>query len=273
MGRQDDVGAAAAAIRDRLATPVPHAVIVLGSGLGGLAERLEDRVRIAWHELPGFAASGVAGHSGELVFGRLSGKTVVCQSGRVHLYEGHRAGAVAFPVRVYARLGIRTLILTNAAGSLRASLGPGSLVLLADQINFMFQNPLIGPQEPAEIRFPDMSAPFDPELREAARDIARRENIRLEEGVYVGVPGPSYETPAEIRLLARLGADVVGMSTIPEVVAARARGLRCLGLSTVTNLASGLGPDRLKHEDVIRVGAETGERLGRLVSGVVAALR
>lgn len=271
---EDDraVVVAAGAIRERLEGRTPEAAIVLGSGLGSFVDRLEGQVRIPWGDVPGFAAAGVAGHRGELVAGRYRGKAVLCQNGRVHLYEGHSAAAVAFPVRVYAALGVRTLIFTNAAGGLRRSLAPGSLLLLADQVNFMFRNPLAGPVLADEARFPDMSAPYDGELRRLAHAVAGRERIALEEGVYAGVLGPSYETPAEIRMLARCGADAVGMSTIPEVVAARSRGLRCLGISTITNLASGLGTTRLTHAEVIRVGGEAGERLGRLLGGTIETL-
>jgi purine-nucleoside phosphorylase len=258
------------ALRERLGSRRPEIAIVLGSGLGRFVERLGDPTRISWRDLPGFAGPSVTGHEGELVAGQCDGKTVLCQSGRLHAYEGHAPAAVAFPVRVYAALGVHVLIVTNAAGGIRAGLEPGSLLLLADQINLSFRNPLIGPVVGDEVRFPDMSAPYDPQLRAQARDVARRGGIALAEGVYAGVAGPSYETPAEIRMLARAGADAVGMSTVSEVVAARARGLRCLGLSTITNRASGLGPSRLSHEEVIRVSGDAGERLGRLLTGVVA---
>jgi purine-nucleoside phosphorylase len=243
---------------------------VLGSGLGRFVERLRDPVRFSWRDLPGFAHAGVPGHEGELVAGLCDGTPVLCQSGRLHAYEGHDPAAVAFPVRVYAALGVDVLIVTNAAGGIRAGLEPGALLLLQDQINLTFRNPLIGPVVGGEMRFPDMSDPYDAELRAQARDVARNERVGLAEGVYAGVLGPSYETPAEIRMLARVGADAVGMSTVSEVVTARARGLRCLGLSTITNRASGLGPSRLSHEEVIRVSGDAGERLGRLLTGVVA---
>jgi purine-nucleoside phosphorylase len=269
MGEDRAVLAACGALGERLGSRQPRIAIVLGSGLGRFVERLRDPVRISWRDLPGFAPAGVPGHEGELVAGLCGGAPVLCQGGRLHAYEGHAAAAVAFPIRVYAALGVHVLIVTNAAGGIRSGLEPGSLLLLADQINLTFRNPLIGPAVGDEVRFPDMSAPYDPGLRAQARDVARREGILLAEGAYAGVLGPSYETPAEIRMLARAGADAVGMSTVSEVVTAHARGLRCLGLSTITNRASGLGPSRLSHEEVIRVSGDAGERLGRLLTGVV----
>lgn len=269
MGEDRAVLAACRALGERLGSRKPRIVIVLGSGLGRFVERLRDPVRFSWGDLPGFAHAGVAGHEGEMVAGLCDGMPVLCQNGRLHAYEGHDPAAVAFPVRVYAALGVDVLIVTNAAGGIRAGLEPGSLLLLQDQINLTFRNPLIGPVVGGEVRFPDMSDSYDAELRAQARDVARKECVGLAEGVYAGVLGPSYETPAEIRMLARAGADAVGMSTVSEVVTARARGLRCLGLSTITNRASGLGPSRLSHEEVIRVSADAGERLGRLLTGVV----
>jgi purine-nucleoside phosphorylase len=269
MGEDRAVLAACRVLEERLGPLKPRIVIVLGSGLGRFVERLRDPVRFSWRDLPGFALAGVPGHEGDLVAGLCDGKPVLCQCGRLHAYEGHDPAAVAFPVRVYAALGVDVLIVTNAAGGIRAGLEPGSLLLLQDQINLSFRNPLIGPAVDGEVRFPDMSDAYDPELRARTREAARNERVGLAEGVYAGVPGPSYETPAEIRMLARAGADAVGMSTVSEVVTARARGLRCLGLSTITNRAAGLGPCRLSHEDVIRVSGEAGERLGRLLTGVV----
>jgi purine-nucleoside phosphorylase len=269
MSEDHAVLAACKTLSDRVGSRRPEIAIVLGSGLGRFIERLRDPIRISWGDLPGFARPGVQGHAGDLVAGLCDGRPVLCQCGRLHAYEGHILSTVAFPIRVYAALGVHVLIVTNAAGGIRTGLEPGSLMLLADQINFTFRNPLIGPVVDNEVRFPDMSAAYDAELRAQARDVARGAGIELHEGVYAGVVGPSYETPAEIGMLARAGADAVGMSTVSEVVTARARGLRCLGLSTITNRASGLGPCRLSHEEVIRVSGEAAERLGRLVTGVV----
>lgn len=248
----------------------PVAAIVLGSGLGAFAGRLTDPVRLAYDQLPGFPPPGVAGHAGELIAGELGRQPVLCQSGRVHGYEGHAPDTIARPVRLFSALGIGTLLLTNAAGGIRRTLRPGGLMLVADQVNLTFRNPLHGTQRPGEPRFPDMSAPFDPGLRTAAHAVARREGIALADGVYAGVTGPSYETAAEIRMLERLGADAVGMSTVLEVVAARARGMRCLAVSTITNHATGIGRTPLTHDEVMAAAAQAGDSLGRLLTGVIA---
>jgi purine-nucleoside phosphorylase len=252
----------------------PRVAVVLGSGLGRLATRVHDPTRLNYGEIPGFAFPGVPGHAGELVAGRLAGAEVLCQSGRFHLYEGHGPETVVLPVRLFAELGIPTLLLSNAAGGLRPSQGPGTLILIADHLNLTFHAPLSGRVVRGEDRFPDMSGPYDADLRRIARRVALERRIPLTEGVYAAVSGPSYETPAEIRMLRRLGADVVGMSTVPEVLVARARGLRCLALSVVTNLAAGLAPGGgpLSHEEVIREAALASERLGDLVEGVVGAV-
>jgi purine-nucleoside phosphorylase len=206
------------------------------------------------------------------VVGRLDGSEVLFQSGRYHLYEGHSPDVVAAPVRAVAELGVTTLVLTNAAGGLRAQLEPGDLVLLEDHINLTGRSPLVGAVRQGEERFPDMSAPYDPELRLRAVEAAAELGIGVTSGVYAGVLGPSYETAAEVRLLAKLGADVVGMSTVTEVIAARARGLRCLGFSVVTNKATGLGGGALSHAEVVAVGKSAGERLARLLRAVVPKL-
>lgn len=263
---------AAAVLKQRLGSSRPRAAIVLGSGLGFLADEVRDATRIPYSDLPGFPQPGVEGHKGELVAGTLDGIPVVVQSGRFHLYEGHAADVAALPVRVFHDVGIRTLIVTNAAGGVRPTFRPGTLMLIADHVNFMFRNPLIGPVREGEERFPDMSAPYDPELRALARDVARQERIPLEEGVYLSLLGPSFETPAEIRMLQRLGADAVGMSTVPEVITARARGMKCLGFSTITNLAAGISPVPLSHQEVLEVGRQVGGSLGTIVKGVVRRL-
>jgi len=256
----------------RLGTRRPTVAIVLGSGLGFLADQVQDAVRMPYAEIPGFPQPGVAGHKGELVAGRLEGVPVVVQSGRFHLYEGHPAAVAALPVRVFAELGVRTLIVTNAAGGVRLTFRPGTLMLIADHINLMWQNPLTGPVEPGEERFPDMSDPYDAALREVARAVAQEQRILLEEGVYCGLLGPSYETPAEVRMLERLGADAVGMSTVPEVIAARARGVRCLGFSIITNLAAGLSGEKLDHREVLEVGKQVAGRLSDLLKGILRRL-
>lgn len=263
---------AAGAVSKRLEGRAPMVAIVLGSGLGHLADEVQQAVRVPYAEIPGFPQPSVAGHRGELVAGTLEDMPVLVQSGRFHLYEGHSADVAALPVRVFARLGVRTLIVTNAAGGVRPTFRAGTLMLIADHVNLMFRNSLIGPVLQGEERFPDMSEPYDTGLRALAREAAREAGIALEEGVYVGLLGPSYETPAEIRMLQRLGVDAVGMSTVPEVIVARARGIRCLGFSTITNLAAGISPTKLSHADVLEVGRQTGQALATIVRGVVRLL-
>lgn len=266
------IDAATHAVGRRLGGRSPKVAIILGSGLGHLADELEDAVRVPYAEIPGFPQPSVAGHKGELVAGTLEDTPILVQSGRFHLYEGHSADVAGLPVRVFARLGVRTLIVTNAAGGVRPTFRSGALMLIADHVNLMFRNPLIGPVLDGEERFPDMSEPYDAGLRALAREAAREAGIALEEGVYVGLLGPSYETPAEIRMLQRLGIDAVGMSTVPEVIVARARGMRCLGFSTITNLAAGISPTKLSHAEVLEVGHEVGRALATIVRGVVRLL-
>jgi purine-nucleoside phosphorylase len=266
------VAEAAEAVRARVGGRTPTVAIVLGSGLGQFAERLTDAVRISYTDIPHFPAPTVIGHSGELVVGGLAGRTVLVQSGRFHMYEGHPASLTALPVRVFSRLGVGTVILTNAAGGIRRGFGSGTVMLIADQINLSFRNSLFGPALPGEIRFPDMSDPYDPGLRALAREVARRRKIPLAEGVYVGLLGPSYETPAEIRMLERLGADAVGMSTVLEVITARAAGLRCLGFSAITNPAAGVTLNKLHHLEVMEVAYRIAGELAALIEGVVAEL-
>jgi purine-nucleoside phosphorylase len=250
----------------------PVALLVLGSGLTRLADRLEHASRLPYRDIPGFPEPTVEGHAGELVIGRLAGRDVLVQSGRFHLYEGHDAATSALPVRMAAALGIGTLLLTNAAGGIRRTFRAGTLMLIADTLNLTFRSPLVGPVLPREARFPDMSAPWDADLRALAREVAAAHGVALEEGVYAGVLGPSYETPAEIRMLERFGADAVGMSTVTEVIAARAAGLRCLGVSTITNLAAGISPTPLSHAEVMAAADAAGDDLGRLIEGVVERL-
>jgi purine-nucleoside phosphorylase len=266
------VAVAAEAVARRLGRSAPRVAVVLGSGLGQVADAVEEAVRIPYREIPGFPEPGAPGHKGELVGGRLAGVPVLVQSGRFHLYEGHAPAVAALPTRVFAELGVRTLIVTNASGGIRLTFRPPTLMLIADHINLMFRNPLVGPVEPGETRFPDMSDPYDSALRAVAREVARSERIPLEEGVYAALLGPSFETPAEIRMLAWLGADAVGMSTVPEVIVARARGIRCLGVSSVTNVAAGLSARPLAHEEVLAAGAELAGQLERLIRGVLERL-
>jgi len=263
---------AADAVRGAIAPRRPRVAIVLGSGLGFLGDTVEDSVRVPYASIPGFPQPTVLGHAGELIAGMLDDVPVIAQSGRFHLYEGHDAWTAALPARVFATLGVKTLIVTNAAGGIRRTFRPGTLMLIADHLNLMFRNPLTGPVEPGDERFPDMSDPYDAELRTLARRVAAERGIPLEEGVYAGLLGPSYETKAEIEMLKRIGADAVGMSTVPEIVAARARGIRCLGISTITNAAAGLGGETLSHQEVLDTSDSVRPRLTALVRGVVREL-
>lgn len=268
---RDPVESAAAALGTRLSER-PRVGLVLGSGLGALAEALEPAVRVPFADIPGFAAAGVAGHAGALVVGRLEDVPCIVLQGRPHLYEGHDADVVAFPVRVLAVLGIDTLIVTNAAGGVNRSFRPGDLMLIDDHINLLARNPLVGPVQDGETRFPDMSRPYDPALLELAERLALEERVRTVRGVYAAVLGPSYETRAEVAMLRRIGADAVGMSTVPEVLVARARSVRVLGISLITNPAADLVSAPLDHAEVIAAGREAAVRFGRLVRRVLRAI-
>lgn len=263
------MSAAAMFLEDKLGPDPPRVAIVLGSGLGALADAVDEPTRVPYAAIPGFPDTPVAGHGGELVIGRMEGVRVMLQSGRFHLYEGHHPRTIATPIRAFADLGVDTLVVTNAAGGIRPTFQPPLLMLIADQLNLMWRNPLVGPLAEGEDRFPDMSDPYDRGLRQTARRVALHIGVGLEEGVYAGVLGPGYETPAEIRMLAQLGADAVGMSTVPEVIAARARGMRVIGISTITNLAAGISPAKLDHADVLAAGARMKDPLEQLVRGIV----
>lgn len=267
-----DVAAATEAVRKRLGKLQPRVAIILGSGLGFLANEVADPIRILYGTIPGFPEPGVAGHKGELVAGTLEGVPVIVQAGRFHLYEGHPAEVAGLPTRVFAELGVQMLIVTNAAGGVRRTFPGGTLMLIADHINLMWRNPLIGQQKPGEERFPIMHEPYDGELRALARTVAREAGVQMEEGVYCALLGPSYETPAEVRMLERLGADAVGMSTAPEVVVARSRGLRCLGFSIITNPGAGITGEALSHEEVLEVSAQVARRLAVVVQGILQRL-
>ena len=267
----DAARAAADAIRPRLGVQ-PRVGIILGSGLGGIASTIEKPARIPYRDVPGFPGATVVGHAGELIAGTLGGAPVVALSGRFHMYEGHDAALAGFPVRVLHALGASVLIVSNAAGAVRATFEAGTVMLIEDHINLMFQNPLVGPQEEGDVRFPDMSAPYDKELRDIARRVAAEQGIALEEGVYLGLLGPAYETPAEARMLRKLGADAVGMSTVPEVIVARALGMRVLGFSCITNAAGGLAGAPITHEEVIETTARVAAQLQQLVRGIVSKL-
>lgn len=262
--------AAADAIRRRVGDVQPAAAVILGSGLGGLAARIGNPVVIPFADVPGFPSATVAGHAGKLLVGTLGGRPVVTLAGRFHMYEGHAAALAGFPVRVLNALGVRTLFVSNAAGGIRRTFRPGDLMLIRDHLNLMFRSPLIGAQEPGDVRFPDMSAPYDAELTQCLRDVALELHVPLVEGVYAGLLGPSYETPAEVRMLGVLGADAVGMSTVPEVIVARAIGMRVAGISCITNLASGISPHPLSHAEVIETTNVVAERFEQLVEWWVA---
>ncbi len=240
----------------------PRLGLVLGSGLGGVVGSVESDACFSYAELPGFAPSRVAGHAGELILGRLGGASVVVLSGRSHFYEGHDLQEVTFPIRVLHALGVRSVFLTNAAGGIRPGLDPGGWVMLTDHLNFMGANPLRGPGG-AE-RFVDLSEVYSKRLRGYLRDAAVESGVVLQEGVYAAVPGPSYETPAEVRALERLGADLVGMSTVPEAIVARQCGMEVLGLSCVTNRAAGLG-GTISHDEVLSMGRQVGSEAQRLI--------
>ncbi|MGZ0053137.1 purine-nucleoside phosphorylase [Brevibacillus gelatini] len=263
---------AVAFIEQKLAEK-PTIGLVLGSGLGVLADEIENPVVIPYHEIPGFTVSTVVGHKGQLVIGKLQGKQVVAMQGRFHFYEGHGLDAVVFPIRVMKLLGVETIIVTNAAGGINESYEPGDLMLISDHINMTFRNPLIGPNDDElGARFPDMSEAYSKELRQLAHQVAAEQGIQLREGVYVGLLGPSYETPAEIRMLRLLGGDAVGMSTVPEVIVARHMRVNVLGISCISNMAAGILEQPLSHEEVMETTEKVKTQFLALVNGIVAKL-
>jgi purine-nucleoside phosphorylase len=230
----------------------PKIGLILGSGLGVLADEIENPVKIPYREIPGFPVSTVEGHAGQLVFGVLSGVEVVAMQGRFHYYEGYSMDKVTFPVRVMKAIGVESLIVTNAAGGVNESFSAGDLMIITDHINFTGTNPLIGPNDPKlGVRFPDMSEAYTKELRTLAKEVASRLSIDVKEGVYFGFSGPVYETPAEIRMVRVLGGDAVGMSTVPEVIVARHSGMKVLGISCISNMAAGILDQPLTHDEVI----------------------
>jgi purine-nucleoside phosphorylase len=259
------LAALVAAVRARTAL-VPDVGIVLGSGLGQLADELVDPVAIPFAELPGWPAATAPGHAGRLLLGRLGGRTVVMLQGRFHLYEGNDPGLVIQPVLLFKQLGARIVVLTNAAGGLDPSFGPGTLMVMRDHINLTGRSPLIG-QNADELgpRFPDLTEAWSPRLREGLRAAAAAEGVGLEEGIYVGLTGPTYETPAEVRMLAGLGGHAVGMSTVLECIAARWVGLEVCGISLVTNAGAGYSGEPLTHEEVMAAGRVAGPRLARVI--------
>lgn len=260
---------AAGAVRSR-APQAPQVGVVLGSGLGSWADTLEDAVRIPYAEIPHVPTSNVVGHAGNLVVGRVpGGKTrIACLQGRVHAYEGHALDRVVFGVRLLAKLGCRAVLLTNAAGGVRRGFAAGDLMLIRDHLNLMGRNPLVGPNDDRlGPRFPDMTQAYDLELCELARAAARAAGVSLQEGVYAGLLGPTYETPAEIEMMRRIGADAVGMSTVPEVIALRHMGVPCGAVSCITNMAAGMTGNLLDHSEVEATAKASRERFIALLSG------
>jgi purine-nucleoside phosphorylase len=268
----DQIQRAADLVRSRI-PGVPTIGVVLGSGLGVFAGRLEHAVAIPYDEIPGWPPSRIIGHEGRLVAGTRCGRTIVVLSGRAHFYEGHDLQTVVFGTRVLGLLGVRTLILTNAAGGINTGFAQGALMVIDDHINLLGSNPLVGPNDDRfGPRFPDMSAVYSARLRSIAHDVAGELNLPLAHGVYVAVHGPSYETPAEIRAFRTLGADAVGMSTAPEAIAARHMGLEVLGISCITNMAAGVLPAALNHEEVMETARRVGGQFITLLEGIIARL-
>lgn len=265
-----DVAAIAETLSEH-APVAPVAGIVLGSGLASLEARVEGPVVVPFESVGGLPAAGVQGHGGRFVLGTLDGVGVVLQAGRYHPYEGHSLSVVGAPVRAMASMGVSAVVMTNAVGGIHPMLAPGDIVLVDDQINLSFRSPLAGPPRPGEERFPDMSAPFSPRLADIARQAAGQLRIPLREGVYAGVLGPAYETRAEVRMLERLGGDVVGMSTVSEVIVAAAAGLECLCLSLVTNRATGTGGP-VSHDDVLELGRRAADSCAELVTAIVGEI-
>jgi len=252
----------------------PTVGLILGSGLNDLADQVAQADHIAYREIPGFPVSTVQGHSGELVIGELSGKTVIVMRGRAHYYEGYSMQRITLPVRVMREVGVHSLIVTNAAGGVNPAYRPGDLMLIVDHINLVGMaglNPLRGPNdESLGPRFPDMSQAYDPMLRDLACQVAREQNIVLHQGVYIMLAGPSFETPADVRFIQMIGADAVGMSTVPEIIVARHSGMRVLGLSMISNLLS--GHTQVSHDEVLAAGQLAVPRLTALIQGVLARM-
>jgi purine-nucleoside phosphorylase len=264
----------------------PKTAVVLGSGLGAFADELENAVKIPYPEIPNFATSTVEGHAGQLVLGEIDGTPIAVQQGRFHFYEGYDMEQVTFPMRTFGLTGIENVILTNAAGSLSTEMGPGSLMLISDHLNCMGENPLRGSNDTRfGPRFPDMTSAYDPEFQEivvtAADEIAKErfengvDNDHtdfLHRGIYCGLSGPTYETPAEVRMYRLLGADAVGMSTVPEAIVARHQGMRVVGISCITNFAAGMTDESINHAEVMETGARVAEVFKELLRRVVSAI-
>ena len=268
----DRVEAAAHLLRNRI-EELPEIAVVLGSGLGELADRLANPTAVPYAEIPNFPRATVPGHAGNFLVGNLGSVRVAALQGRFHYYEGHDLETVTFPVRVLRALGVKTLIFTAATGGIHPDFRPGDLACLSDHLNLIGANPLRGPNDDRlGTRFPDMTRVYSPGLREVAHSEADRLGLTLREGVYACLPGPSYETPAEVRMLRALGADVVGMSTVPEAIVARHAGMEVLAFALVTNAAAGITGEPITHEEVIEAGREAGRRLGTLIEAIVGRI-
>jgi purine-nucleoside phosphorylase len=263
---------AAAAIR-AVCGPPPEIAIVLGSGLGDFADTLQESVATNYTALPHWPASNVVGHAGRLVIGNVAGKRIAALSGRVHFYEGHDLATVAFPTRVMGRLGVKEIILTNAAGGINTGFAQGALMIIDDHLNMLGSNPLVGPNDDRfGVRFPDMSEVYSRRLRAIADEASRERGVAVSHGIYVAVHGPSYETPAEIRAFRALGADAVGMSTVPEAIAARHMGMEVLGISCITNMAAGVLPQPLVHDEVMETARRVRGSFISLLEGIIERL-
>jgi purine-nucleoside phosphorylase len=264
--------AAATFIRSRYAE-TPGTVLILGSGLGGFADTLKESVAIPYAEIPGFAKSTVEGHAGRLVLGQVEGVHVAAMQGRFHFYEGYPIAQVIFPVRALGVLGVKSLVVTNAAGGVNVEFNQGALMLINDHLNLMGTNPLIGPNDARfGPRFPDMSEVYSHSYQEIAVEEAEAMNLHLKRGVYAALTGPSYETPAEIRLLRTLGADAIGMSTVPEAIVARQMGIKVLGISCITNMAAGVLDEPINHAEVLEIGLRVRETFQELLRRVIPRL-
>jgi purine-nucleoside phosphorylase len=271
-GAFEKVEEAAAAVRGRCGT-LPQTAIVLGSGLGDFADTLLDAIATPYGELPHWPASKIVGHAGRLVVGDVSGRRIAALSGRVHFYEGHDLATVVFATRVMGRLGVKQLILTNAAGGINTTFAQGALMVIDDHINLLGTNPLVGPNDDRfGPRFPDMSDVYSARLRKIADEAARARGVPISHGIYVALHGPSYETPAEIRYLRTIGADAVGMSTVPEAIAARHMGLEVLGISCITNMAAGVLPKPLVHDEVMETARRVRGSFIALLEGIIERL-
>ena len=268
----DSIKEAAAFIRSK-SSIAPEVGVILGSGLGNVVDAVDVETAIPYGDIPGARASTVLGHQGRLILGRSKGQPVVLMQGRVHFYEGYEMGEVMFLSRVLGKLGVKKLIVTNAAGGINTDYKPGDLMLISDHINFMGQNPLRGPNiDDLGLRFPDMSDAYAEALRDVAKEVGRAQGLDLKEGVYLGLSGPTYETPAEIRAFRVLGADAVGMSTVPEVIAAAHMQIPVLGISCITNMAAGILKQKLTHQEVMDTTQRVQKEFTNLVLGVLSAL-